>query len=55
MPTLHPLNRYVAGLPAVLARFPVGLVIGLIVTKLSVHGFIATLGIGLVISGHILR
>ena len=31
----------------------VGLVSGLIVTKLSVHGFIATLGMGLIISGYL--
>ncbi len=44
-------------IPGVLAALGVcalvGLVIGLIVTKLSVHGFIATLGIGLVISGYL--
>jgi ribose transport system permease protein len=31
----------------------VGLVSGLIVTKLAVHGFIATLGMGLIISGYL--
>ena len=38
---------------ALLVSAAIGLVIGLLVTMLDVHGFVATLGIGLVVSGYL--
>lgn len=40
-------------LVALLVSAGIGLVIGLLVTMLDVHGFVATLGIGLVVSGYL--
>ncbi len=40
-------------LMALLVSAAIGLVIGLLVTMLDVHGFVATLGMGLVISGYL--